>query len=663
MYFSINDEKHQFVQVDVQDKFGKTPLHWALVWLNRRAVELLLRRGAAPNLANTDGETYLHEICKTKIYAGIMDLFFKLIDENQQTVPIDAQDHFGNTPLHLALKHCNDTAVESLLRRGVIRIRPIGMDRLLCMHIICRTKWYSDNVALVKSILRISDEMGQSMLINARDKLGRTPLQWAVMHACPNMVNLFLDQGADLSSFVFPTTSDFEEACTGLHIERFNFKLIKVSGILCIVENLEKRGYELDRSDAISLMKVLALYAPHSNAYVLLRVHLYALICIIHAYVRIHTRGCSARPTLTALRSLLLYTHIYIRTLYPNDVPLPLQYVLHASCGNRLRQTKCCVYDDYDDDDEDDDVNDGRLVTYTHSIHTVSTGTLTFCFRFDDRFLYARCYIQDKHRCAELYSDWQEVFNTFNFVFRFQWTLIRQTKCKGSWRKLKTKKVFQFGIKELYLTEVNFQSHVQWCITQPVLNVDLHRLLHVVADLKEYLYKVGVAFLRANDMQRCRFICIGPVRIGAVSQQQLGYLDMVVIHGQVQRRIPRFCPDAIGILPELEIFQNGVDAASHAGHVKVRKTRLVSVIHVQAAKYLKKPTAGKVRKCLYKEMEIDASKSRNNFGVPTRNAFYVASHVVQRCGATQQWLAVFVNFGLVSVAGLDHEVDDRNFSD
>uniref|UniRef100_A0ABD2X4L5 Ubiquitin-like domain-containing protein n=1 Tax=Trichogramma kaykai TaxID=54128 RepID=A0ABD2X4L5_9HYME len=41
-------------------------------------------------------------------------------------------------------------------------------------------------------------------------------------------------------------------------------------------------------------------------------------------------------------------------------------------------------------------------------IYTVSTGTLTFCFRFDDRFLYARCYVQDKHRCVELYSDWHD---------------------------------------------------------------------------------------------------------------------------------------------------------------------------------------------------------------------------------------------------------------
>uniref|UniRef100_A0ABD2X4G9 Uncharacterized protein n=1 Tax=Trichogramma kaykai TaxID=54128 RepID=A0ABD2X4G9_9HYME len=57
---------------------------------------------------------------------------------------------------------------------------------------------------------------------------------------------------------------------------------------------------------------------------------------------------------------------------------------------------------------------------------------------------------------VETYGDLTVIFNTFNFVFRFQWTLIQQTKCKGSWRKLKKKKVFQFIIKELYLIENSY---------------------------------------------------------------------------------------------------------------------------------------------------------------------------------------------------------------
>ncbi|CAB0028432.1 unnamed protein product [Trichogramma brassicae] len=77
MLFEFSNIKYQPVKINSQDKVGKTALHYALAGRNENLVELLLRRGAATNLA----------------------------------------DKWGNTPLHYALKCSSKEMVESLLRK------------------------------------------------------------------------------------------------------------------------------------------------------------------------------------------------------------------------------------------------------------------------------------------------------------------------------------------------------------------------------------------------------------------------------------------------------------------------------------------------------------------------------------------------------------------
>ncbi|KAL7295284.1 hypothetical protein TKK_0011419 [Trichogramma kaykai] len=285
-FFEMNDFFQQTVYVDAQDKLGNTPLHVALNTANpqvKEIVEFLLRRGASPNLANGKGLTPLHIICKRG--EGMMfgdylvELFFGINDERHQTVKNDARDKSGNTPLHVALRYGNRKAAELLLRRGADPNLANG-EGLTPMQIIFKRPFDSEghmmqgfgrvsakesrdfDLDLLNLLFEISAEMKKPVRVNARDKFGQTPLQWAVVNFLPHAFDALLSRGANLSSFVFPTESDFDERFKpkdNLSFE-INLKLRLASGALAIVERLEKEGHKLNQSNAMTIMKLFAKY-------------------------------------------------------------------------------------------------------------------------------------------------------------------------------------------------------------------------------------------------------------------------------------------------------------------------------------------------------------------------------------------------------------------
>ncbi|KAL7305498.1 hypothetical protein TKK_0002235 [Trichogramma kaykai] len=98
------------------------------------------------------------------------------------------------------------------------------------------------------------------LFVDAKDKLGRTPLQLAVANLWPDCIDILFEHGADLSSFVFPNDY-FAKRYKSIKSDiSFNDRLKLASGALVVVEKIENRGYQLKRSDALTIMKFFAEY-------------------------------------------------------------------------------------------------------------------------------------------------------------------------------------------------------------------------------------------------------------------------------------------------------------------------------------------------------------------------------------------------------------------
>uniref|UniRef100_A0ABD2XLA7 PRANC domain-containing protein n=1 Tax=Trichogramma kaykai TaxID=54128 RepID=A0ABD2XLA7_9HYME len=247
-FFKINDELHQTVLVDAQDNLGNTPMHWAVTRDNWSMIDLLLSRGANSNLADAEGLTPLHIMCKLRDYDyANAEEFFEINDELDHPVHVNTRNKKGQTPLHLALNCHGQEFIELLLRRGADH-NLADNDGSTPLHIICQRK---DGDNLLKIFFKFNCKLHET--VDARDVVGRTPLHWAVASLLPDMVEFLLDSGASVSGFVFPTDA---------YIVKKNAKQDTLGTVvfhtMSIIESLEKRGYQLDQTTAISIMKIFA---------------------------------------------------------------------------------------------------------------------------------------------------------------------------------------------------------------------------------------------------------------------------------------------------------------------------------------------------------------------------------------------------------------------
>uniref|UniRef100_A0ABD2WG24 Uncharacterized protein n=1 Tax=Trichogramma kaykai TaxID=54128 RepID=A0ABD2WG24_9HYME len=194
MLFEFSDKKYQLVQVNAQDKFGMTPLHYALCYNNLKLSEFLLRKGSNPTLSDVDGLTHLHIVCmRYNDDDDLAETFFKMCDEFQYKLGIDFRDSLGNTPLHMAVNCGNKKAVELLLRRGA-NLNLANNEGLTTLRMIC-DRGYDDD--LVNIFFTVNDGKHQRLQVNVLDKFGNAPLHYALVFHRGTMAALLLKNGAN----------------------------------------------------------------------------------------------------------------------------------------------------------------------------------------------------------------------------------------------------------------------------------------------------------------------------------------------------------------------------------------------------------------------------------------------------------------------------------
>ncbi|KAL7293392.1 hypothetical protein TKK_0013157 [Trichogramma kaykai] len=218
------------------------------------------------NYRDAEGYTHLHVACEFGC-EEIVELFLKLGRVSPDCL-LRGGGGSGDSPLHLAMKRGRH-AVARLLQRHGADVNLANAEGHTALHIICKN--YSD-AKYAEKFFEIERELLDKnnnndddspaprprLRIDARDNEGRTPLQWAVASLLPDMVDVLIDNGADLASFVFPTESYLGERFKSRNKISYCFRLRLASDALACIERLERRGYELKRDDVRTIQNFFA---------------------------------------------------------------------------------------------------------------------------------------------------------------------------------------------------------------------------------------------------------------------------------------------------------------------------------------------------------------------------------------------------------------------
>ncbi|KAL7299617.1 hypothetical protein TKK_0007380 [Trichogramma kaykai] len=247
------------LMVDGRDTSGRTLLHVVMDLGHLNLMEFLLKIGADPNAADNDGETPLHTVSRYAYLNYLAQNFFEICDAEKITLKLDAKDKRGWTPLHLAINSGSRYIAESLLARGADPNLP-NDDGETLLHVICSQG--DDKTA--KLFFDICDERKQTVRLDAKDNLGRTPLRYAVSKVEARLVDLLLERGADPSNLVFLTEHEISEQLNDLPValrvlypSDFLSKWRRASRVATVVESLAKKGYAFDVSQVQSIVKAL----------------------------------------------------------------------------------------------------------------------------------------------------------------------------------------------------------------------------------------------------------------------------------------------------------------------------------------------------------------------------------------------------------------------
>ncbi|KAL7304491.1 hypothetical protein TKK_0003283 [Trichogramma kaykai] len=317
-FLSVCDDVRQQVNIDARDNEGRTPLHLAAELRRQEVVLLLLRRGADPNVANEIGRTPMHLVAMLNQFYGaeITKMVFEISAEKQRPVRINAQDRWGDTPLHLTMPWGDKKVFKTLLRRGADPnlANKYGTTPL---HAVCRR---DRDDGFVRILFEICDKRQLTVQINARDSDGKTPLQLAVANLLPNAIDVLLNRGAVITNGIFLTSMDTEL----LIDSSLACKMRVATGALTIAEQLETRGYRVSRSDALTIMK---FFAKHD---------LFEKSSDLEKSLRDDRKFASQAKKLMIIPSLSLYKLIHLKSEEEEKLLAYRDYFVFAGQYNKL---------------------------------------------------------------------------------------------------------------------------------------------------------------------------------------------------------------------------------------------------------------------------------------------------------------------------------------
>ncbi|MCK5249688.1 MAG: ankyrin repeat domain-containing protein, partial [Spirochaetaceae bacterium] len=225
-------------RIDIQDRWGNTPLFHSVHWKHPIIVEALLSAGADPRHKNRQESTVLHEA----VHTNSLETASLLIDAGSDP---NARDDLGHTPFHEAVTWGTFEILRLLTERGAQK----------------DARDNTGQTALHMAAFAGNDEIAEWLLSSGaspdvRDNNGQSPLFIAAESDRVNTAKLLLDNGASLLMRDNNGRTALHIAVAGGRASSSMF-LIKSGSDLFAVDGSGKTPFDLAMESGTAFMSAL----------------------------------------------------------------------------------------------------------------------------------------------------------------------------------------------------------------------------------------------------------------------------------------------------------------------------------------------------------------------------------------------------------------------
>ena len=176
--------------LNASDVYGDTPLFKALAEHRTEASRFLLENGADAQHLDWRGDSALHLVAADN-YPALARL---LLDEGK--VDINIRGHWGRTPAARALLQGHQNAFEVFVSRSEMDMNAVDDFGNTLLHMAVRGDY-------LKNVRRLWLKGNDSLDVDAKNRLGQTPLIMSAMRKSQNIASFLLNE-----SFASPNISD-----------------------------------------------------------------------------------------------------------------------------------------------------------------------------------------------------------------------------------------------------------------------------------------------------------------------------------------------------------------------------------------------------------------------------------------------------------------------
>ncbi|XP_042904949.1 transient receptor potential cation channel subfamily A member 1 homolog isoform X1 [Parasteatoda tepidariorum] len=219
------------INTEIADKQEMTALHCAANYNSPDVAKLLLNSDAHPEATDENLSTPLH-LAATTGSKEIVTLLLNTVERNcgkeHLKKYVDDKNLSKNTALHLAVSKGHQEVVEMLLEKGAdVKIHLANLTQPLHLAAI------SGNLEIVKLLIKHGAEL------NCVNNFGETPLHRAAAYNSTEIIDFLLRNGADIekrdNSLFTPLLSAVEEG----HVETIKM-LLKANARVDVVDNMDR---------------------------------------------------------------------------------------------------------------------------------------------------------------------------------------------------------------------------------------------------------------------------------------------------------------------------------------------------------------------------------------------------------------------------------------